>query len=612
MRQVFESSESEAILMVDATNAFNSLNRQAALRNVLQLCPSLARVLINTYRADTELFIGGESIMSREGTTQGDPLAMVMYAISIVPMIKSLQLESLTQCWYADDASAGGTLEHLRQWWDRLVKIGPDFGYFPNGQKSWLVVKEGLLDKASSVFSETNVNVSGGRKFLGSAIGDRKFVEQYVKEKVSIWIDEVEVMCSMAKSQPHAVYSAFTKGSVNNWMYISRTTPGISHLLQPLEESIHQKLIPSLTGQSAPNGKERDLMALPARHGGLGLGNPSKSADMCYKLSRRVTAPIVDLIIDPKEDDGITKALAQQQEIKKEIRSEIRESVGKKSKDVYDRLPKATQRLVDFAREKGASSWLMALPIAEHGFTLHKGAFRDAICLRYGWRPPFLPANCPCGMAFTTEHALSCARGGFPSIRHNEIRDTTAHLLSQVCSGVGVEPHLQSLSGEQLKYQTANTDDNARLDITARGFWDCKQQGAYFDVRVFNPHAPSNSKQSIASCYRKHELEKKRAYEERVREVEHGCFTPLVFSATGGMGQAATVVYKRIASLLAEKQEQSYSAVMAWLRCRLSFSLLRSAIMCLRGSRSAVNRPAQPETTKAAIDLAMHEGKILY
>ena len=231
--------------MVDATNAFNSLNRQAALRNVLHLCPSLARILINTYRADAdELFIGGELIMSWERTTQGDPLVMVMYTISIVLMIKSLQIESLTQCWYADNASAGGTLEHLHQWWDKLVRVGSDFGYFPNGQKSWLVVKEGLLDKASSIFSEININVSNGRKFLGSAIGDGKFVEQYVKEKVSTWIEEVEVMCSMAKSQPHAVYLAFTKGSVNKWTYISRTTPGISHLLQPLEESIHQKLWP--------------------------------------------------------------------------------------------------------------------------------------------------------------------------------------------------------------------------------------------------------------------------------------------------------------------------------------------------------------------------------
>ena len=108
---------------------------------------------------------------------------------------------------------------------------------------------------------------------------------------------------------------------------------------------------------------------------------------------------------------------------------------------------------------------------------------------------------------------------------------------------------------------------------------------------------------------RKNELEKKRAYEERVREVEHGSFSPLVFSAAGGMGTIATVVYKRLASLLAEKQGRSYSSTLHWLRCRLNFSLMRSAIMCIRGSRSTFSPFATPPTTEA-IDLALHEGQV--
>ena len=86
-RQVFESSETEAIILVDATNAFNSLNRQVALRNIRHLCPPLSKVLSNTYREDICLFIDGETISSQEGTTQGDPLAMAMYAIAVNPLI---------------------------------------------------------------------------------------------------------------------------------------------------------------------------------------------------------------------------------------------------------------------------------------------------------------------------------------------------------------------------------------------------------------------------------------------------------------------------------------------------------------------------------------------
>ena len=90
---------------------------------------------------------------------------------------------------------------------------------------------------------------------------------------------------------------------------------------------------------------------------------------------------------------------------------------------------------------------------------------------------------------------------------------------------------------------------------------------------IFNPHAPSNRH---PRCYRKHEVEKKRQYEQRVREIEHASFTPLVLSATGGMANETTVFYKRLASCLATKWNQPYSSTMSWLRCQLTFSLLTS------------------------------------
>ena len=76
MRSLFSCDDTEAVLLVDATNAFNSLNRQAALRNIQHLCPSLSNILINTYREPTELFVDDQVLWSEEGTTQGDPLAM--------------------------------------------------------------------------------------------------------------------------------------------------------------------------------------------------------------------------------------------------------------------------------------------------------------------------------------------------------------------------------------------------------------------------------------------------------------------------------------------------------------------------------------------------------
>jgi len=107
---------------------------------VLQyLCPSLATILLNTYHNDVCLFIDGRQLLSTEGTTQGDPLAMAMYAISVLPLINVLRECDVNQTWFADD---GGSRNDLRGWWSRLVTLGPAYGYFVNAVKTWLIVKE--------------------------------------------------------------------------------------------------------------------------------------------------------------------------------------------------------------------------------------------------------------------------------------------------------------------------------------------------------------------------------------------------------------------------------------------------------------------------------------
>ena len=202
---------------------------------------------------------------------------------------------------------------------------------------------------------------------------------------------------------------------------------------------------------------------------------------------------------------------------------------------------------------------------------------------------------------------MSCPKGGFASIWHNEIRDLTVNLLIEVCGDVSVEPDLQPLMGEELAYATSSIEDGARLDIAANGFWGGQYEKSFFDVCVFNPYAPSNRQCQLSACHRKHEKEKKRAYEQRVREVEHASFTPLVLAATGGMANEATHFYKRLASQVATKWDHSYSSTMSWLHCRLTFSLLRSAIQCIRGTRSSCGLACKP---LPPIDLVNSESRL--
>ena len=181
MKIIFEEEDTEAMIFVDATNAFNQLNREVTIYNTQAVCPALAPTLINTYRSPPSLFINGECIPSLEGTTQGDPLGLVMYAIGIQPLVHKLT-GIAQQVWYADDSSAGSSLENVKKWWDKLSHLGPLYGYYPNGLKTKLLVKPGFIDQARDLFENTGIEVhTDGEKYLGGAIGNESFLKNFLQ-----------------------------------------------------------------------------------------------------------------------------------------------------------------------------------------------------------------------------------------------------------------------------------------------------------------------------------------------------------------------------------------------------------------------------------------------
>ena len=131
----------------------------------------------------------------------------------------------------------------------------------------------------------------------------------------------------------------------------------------------------------------------------------------------------------------------------------------------------------------GASNSLTSLPIRDQGYDLNKEQFQDALRIRYDWSIPRLPNECVCGNRFDISHALSCKKGGYITLGHNEVRDITAKLLDEVCFNVRNEPRLITLEGEELTHKTANTTEGARLDISATGFWTPGQR-AFFDISI--------------------------------------------------------------------------------------------------------------------------------
>ena len=200
-----------------------------------------------------------------------------------------------------------------------------------------------------------------------------------------------------------------------------------------------------------------------------------------------------------------------------------------------------------------------------------------------------MPSKCACDKKFDVTHAMNCGRGGFIIARHDQVRNFEANLLRQVCNDVEVEPPLQSVNGFTF-HPSANTREDARLDVRAKGFWR-RGQNAFFDVRITNLDNNSQRERTIDAALKSHENEKKRLYNKRVMEIEHGTFTPIVLSIKGVMGKECQIYHKALAEKLSMKSGDSYEEVTRLIRIKLSFIVLKAALLCVRGSRPSNSAP---------------------
>ena len=129
---MYNDKNNNEVLLVDASNAFNSLNCEIFIHNMSYICPTISVSVKNCYNSPSRLFIIGENELKlNEGTAQGDPVFMAIYDIGVTRLINMsidivvISTESQIKVLaYADDFSAPGNLEDLRKWLVTLTIIG--------------------------------------------------------------------------------------------------------------------------------------------------------------------------------------------------------------------------------------------------------------------------------------------------------------------------------------------------------------------------------------------------------------------------------------------------------------------------------------------------------
>ena len=292
----------------------------------------------------------------------------------------------------------------------------------------------------------------------------------------------------------------------------------------------------------AGSADERVLLSLPVKKGSLATSILSAVADLEFANSRSATEHLFEL----RNNQDSTAPMNSEQ--------------LKTSRKGLP-IPEKNWMKDEGRRMKGASSWLPTLPSKSEILDLNKSEFYEALSLRNCWTPKYLPSTYPCCKRFDVDHAMSCMKSGTEAQRSGRPVGTSSLGRMPWCWG-----------------------RTTRLDLDRRSF--CRQcqilwwssfrcqceQRTFFDVWMFDPFAKSHLNQKLDTTKRRH-------YNHRIIEVEHGSFSPLVFSPYGGNSREAERFLTELAVKRSQKKKTDYSIGIHWLWAIL-FKI--NSVMCKR------------------------------
>ena len=151
--------------------------------------------------------------------------------------------------------------------------------------------------EAQNLFVNSRVNITtAGKRHLGAVIGSTEYRDEYVKNLVKDWDNQLTILSPIPETQPQAAYLAFASVFQSKLNYFLRTIPNIRHLLLPLERTIRNKFIPAVTGCHICSDKERVLISLPTRYGGLAIPIFHETAEIEFMNSSKITSELTALI----------------------------------------------------------------------------------------------------------------------------------------------------------------------------------------------------------------------------------------------------------------------------------------------------------------------------
>ena len=610
-----------AALLIDAENGFNMMARIPMLWTVRHLWARGHKFVANCYQNAARLVVRCAStgrctfLSLEEGVAQGDPISMICYGITMVPLQQALanEVPSLLNEWYADDSLLMGKCSDLDTGMAALMRMGPPRGYIPQPRKSFLVAPKAHHPPALEILGHYDFQVSTGERYVGGFLGDSTKRTEWINTQIQEFVHGVKTLAHAARRYPQSAYAALTRCWMPKWNYVQRCCRDIGPAFQPVEKALAEEFLPALFQLSpAEVAPLRGLLALPVGKGGLGVPDPTTVAEDGYHASRLGTKPVITALLNNEELDvgAYIKSSASIRDALKESRAKDHQAAFKA---LVEPMPDPMKRVIKRAPDNGC--WLSVVPSLINGTVLTSDEFRDSLWMRFNKTPRHLPRMCDaCDCPFDVRHALKCARGGLIHRRHDLVKKVWIDLCGSAFGSNNVtdEPLIHHSRAELNEPAAATGPANSnregeRGDVGVVGFYN-DHRLAIFDVRITDVDGASNtrSKRSPQACLLNHEKQKFKSYGDACAQLRRD-FVPLVFSADGLHGKHATAAVKRLAALLAKSWGTAYPVTCGYIRSRISLSLARSLTMCLRDPRDPTSTAtAMTPVVDAASLSALH------
>ena len=658
----------QATIFLDAKNAFPNLERGNALARVRFDWPKAARAIYNCYRGSPPVLYRSKETQhsfwtwSEEGTQQGCPWGMGIYGVGTRPLIEKLKnigkeendmfqnmnihsqkeeeensqgeqnkdvereiekerdlLKEIikmkidnqkpTPAAFADDIRFSGTINQCIEAFKIINTYGPAYGVFPSQAKTKMVVREEDINRAKEYVIESKfpeIKVVTKARNLGSILGPQIAKEEYAREEAKELARQVEVIAHIAPRDPHAIHAVFTSCIKSKWVYLQRVIPteDPQEIYGPIEEAITRYLIPAVTGWTSFTTKEREMLALPVREGGMAIEDPTKSASSNYKDSSSATLKLQRYIVEGREmkkDDFIehNKFMGKTTSISKINKRKKQEEKAKEiESSTNGGIERSTQIAMQRAREYKTGAWLTVKPQTDDLMHLNKYEWLDMVSLRYN--KPLIKAPKYCTfhpkIPYTLHHAATCKGGGNLYKRHRIIQNCLQAISRKALGSSAIYVEREPwIVPQGTCDKSGKAIEGLRADLRLSGLESMKEN-TFIDVRVFYPTYPPNSNTQSRTGQDggpKRHLEKQMNdnEEEKIEKYFHQCeiqgwgFYPFVVSTDGVLAPKAEKVLHLLAEKLSKGWATAKGVCLSWMKARIAMAVARASSACLRGCR---------------------------